>query len=1797
MNIPDTNDYDSKAIEIVRILDQYVAELKAGGAPSREELLKRHPHLAGQLDACLAGLEFIHSAEIAGAREPHMLGDFRILREVGRGGMGAVFEAEQISLGRRVALKILRFGGVSDPEAVERFKREAETVANLHHTNIVPIFAVGSERGVNYFAMQFIEGESLAELLARNRRPLAPVQVAEFGLQAAEALAHAHQRGVIHRDVKPSNLIVDRENRLWLTDFGLARRMDDVSLSLTGALLGTPRYMSPEQAVAARKQVDHRSDLFSLGATLYELLTAEPAFAGETPHDVIQQILSAEPKPIRQRVKSVPRDLETIVMKCLAKGPGQRYTAASDLAFDLRAFLDDRPIRARRASPVERTAKWLKRQERSVKLTAAAVAATLVLVIASIAGWSAYDSWRQATIQFGAINPPLVTEVLDAEGNVREVATAPMQRPAKLPTGDYKVRVSAVGELSQTFDLALPRGQQLTYELSLTDQMLWTPQEVERSFATADFGDGSAIVILGEKGIRVRRYEGQPLDWSLDLSPNGSSALADSPGFRWLWAEQYLQNSGYGQFDYRPWVSPKARDLNGDGVHDLIFAARHQPWLMAIAGDGKGILWFAGRGAELKEPLPKDWENRIVHDMRGAVWGDPITSHDCDEDGTTDVIATFVAVDNVNWTGQNRHPARRWIEAVSGRSGETIWIYELPEEWFELAAGSEAPRNLQWYFGSQGGTMSGGGSTMNFGRNLVRTHPNPSRTSTHVYCPTAVGLVSAAGQSQVACVAGTRLVMLDPQRGKAVRPPAELNVRPGIAKWAELDGDGNTDLVLLEEVPTTTLPNIATARLVGWSAARGKSLWARNLDADWPWQPGWTIDAPKWPRVVDLDRDGKAEVVVPDGRSTGGGGFPNPRTPWGAVAVLAGDTGSPRWTRKLVSIDRQIDHFIAGPDLDQDGRAELFAASITGTDYQVNIDCLSGHDGRTLWTSQWLPRHRASGFSSTYIASLDWTPAGRDGWPSLIARVVTEQGGSRESSIALFSGGTGTLASFAAEVDRVESADIDGDAVDDLVVFQSNDPDRLDARGQYHCVRGLAAEPWRRLGDLGAPVADFDGDGVDDLVRSWADGTLVATSGLSGGELWQSRVVPSDGSLGFRSAGDRRLRGDLGPRSSGDLNGDGITDILLWKRAAGRLSEMGPLYAVSGRTGELLWNAREIEVHGLANVIAAEPDDLDGDGRLEVAWLVACDYGYPARVAYAPSDAQLWLFVTSGQSGELRWSQALSPDYRQGSGSTMPYQLRDTWLRLAVDDLNGDGTRDIIAPAIRPDGLLETRALSGKDGRTLWNRLRPGEEVSHQSLQRCWITPRICDLDGNGLSEVAVIEPSSPDKSTMRPRMQIALLDAKSGRTRWTYVGEQSASNSYTHLPVDTDSFAPVILRDGPKRERVAAVLPGLMRGELVILDTDGRPTKRTLPPTHYDGGLWACDVDGDGSDEVVFKEERDLIAARPDRLDEPVWKRTFGSSPKTVLAIEPARGRRASIIAVATQAGDNRVVGLDAATGKTVWTCPGPVPRGMDGTSYLVPNELALLGANDEHLPLVLYTYGFVNCCRQAVLHDVAARAPAEASFATRGVSVTPAILTTPVHDPRWKRSLPWHSPYDNWRQALPFFGWAMFFSLVLVVVPAGYCLRLIARRQFSLLELLVLPVVLGIFFFGAFLRAPLDNDFEGLPARLAIGTVVAPNILLVAMLVRWALARQWKRITGWIAFSLLVAIVFAGLSLYTSLQREPLAAEETYDLAGWYVVWFPAVYLTACLVSIGWLLRSLGRMLWQLLQRRRLVKVSHAA
>jgi len=421
--------------------DEFTESLNRGESPDIEAFARRYPQIAALVRDVLPALQIIRppvtpsSTGPASAASLSVLGDYRILREIGRGGMGVVYEAEQISLGRRVALKVLPASPALDAKHLARFQREARTAAGLHHTNIVPVFEVGSALGVHFYAMQYIDGQSLDHVLNEMRGRLTAVAgngqrhssisqvqeetaqrlagplveqssrtfrssgpsvsashgyflaVARMGIQVAEALDYAHKRGVIHRDIKPSNLILDHSGIVWISDFGLVKHLDEeTNLTRTGDVVGTARYISPEQALVRRGPIDCRSDIYALGATLYELLTLSPAFDGADHATLLQQIALEEPTAPRQRNRAVPRDLETIVLKAMAKSPRDRYQTDGALVADLRRFVAGESIQARPLSLVERTWNWARRRPAAAALVA--VSALAVLALLGVGIWS-----------------------------------------------------------------------------------------------------------------------------------------------------------------------------------------------------------------------------------------------------------------------------------------------------------------------------------------------------------------------------------------------------------------------------------------------------------------------------------------------------------------------------------------------------------------------------------------------------------------------------------------------------------------------------------------------------------------------------------------------------------------------------------------------------------------------------------------------------------------------------------------------------------------------------------------------------------------------------------------------------------------------------------------------------------------------------------------------------------------------------------------------------------------------------------------------------------------------------------------------------------------------------------------------------------------------------------------------------------------------------------------------------------------------------------------------------------------
>ncbi|MFO0811435.1 MAG: protein kinase [Gemmataceae bacterium] len=545
------------------VIADYIDSVESGRPDDRGRLMAEYPDLADDLEAFFAGQDgaaklaqplraMAEPAATMNGLVPGVLGDFHILREVGRGGMGVVYEAVQVSLNRRVALKVLPFAATMDARQLQRFRHEAQAAAMLHHHHIVPVYGVGCERGVHYYAMQLIDGRSLADVIAERRgepssssaaahtpmkpsaassasaasdgrgdptgdrvpaAPTAPVaalstqnsrgdkayyrHVAELVAQAADALEYAHTMGVVHRDVKPANLLLDTGGHLWVTDFGLAKFDTAESLTVSGDLLGTLRYMSPEQALARHGLVDHRTDVYSLGATLYEFLTLRPAVAGDDKQDILRRIAFEEPTALRKLDKTLPAELETITLKALAKNPAERYATAGELADDLRRWLADRTIKAKPPGVRERAAKWLRRH-RPIAWSAGLAALAVLLVAAGSVGYLLSDrAARQA-------------QTAKAVGVVLQESER-FQRERKIPLALDQAKLAAAMLASGVGTPGLERRVRdrvtdLEFVAALQDKLGWERDKTSEDYAGVfrQFGIDVESLRPEEAGRRIR---------------------------------------------------------------------------------------------------------------------------------------------------------------------------------------------------------------------------------------------------------------------------------------------------------------------------------------------------------------------------------------------------------------------------------------------------------------------------------------------------------------------------------------------------------------------------------------------------------------------------------------------------------------------------------------------------------------------------------------------------------------------------------------------------------------------------------------------------------------------------------------------------------------------------------------------------------------------------------------------------------------------------------------------------------------------------------------------------------------------------------------------------------------------------------------------------------------------------------------------------------------------------------------------------------------------------------------------
>ncbi len=1319
MNTPaDDQDIDLLIAEVISLWLESSLESR----PPASELVARHPELAPALAECLVGLQQIEQGKAilagSGNRENEILEDeagfpvipdFEVLGELGRGGMGVVYEAKQLSLDRIVALKVLPFGAV-DPRTVKRFLREAETVAALAHPSIVPIYAVGVHNGLNWFAMQRIDGCPLSQWFAvATFESLAATlrEVVRVGIEAAEALEHAHQRGVIHRDVKPGNLLLDTTGKVWLTDFGLARRDVDVTATATGAMLGTPRYMSAEQIAGLDEEVDARTDIYSLGATLYEMATGRPPFTSESPLELLTQIRHDEPTPPRQMDPMIPRTLELVILKCLDKERHRRYASAAELVEDLKAIRDDKPISAKGLPVWVRASRFLKRNQRQVNAVATSVLVTIATLIAAALLWQQTEQAKLGSVRINTpaglyvanIQPHVAESLRDSRdsptANVRlgetdlRVVTTPMQQAVSLPAGDYRVRLEGAGAPSQTVNIVVK--PQESAEIEYVDRRETFPEVDIYKKLAVPISDGT-LAVLGKDSFEVfdpsrntKRNEAEipgvnsagMLRFSIPITeldatlaeavlaarPANASDQGDPPLTFAFDSEQTFQgdynvaHSGFARIER---IFADQIDLNADGNPDyLVTAARHAA-IAAISGDGR-ILWkrhlpMRFEIAAARSSYPK---NGMVNEVIVGV----TQVDDIDNDGTADLVINAALFDPSGFS-------RPHIFTLSGRDGSELSVAPLPT--------IEMRKVRQWpwsgllrhrrHFNSEQRLHRPTNTRLNLIFMRSQTHDlfndswsgNSANSALFVLPPLILGEQS---EVRIAITAtGQAVHFINLADGTAVSPAITLS-RPILRGPQRIQlADGKLGALLLTGIPGTAYTKCFLEMCV---LGDSQPQWSIPQDIGAYDFVAGAADC-SFPMALDLDGDSIDEVLSPT----------NPDMPfkWPQLNCYSA-TGKFLWSSGGVSgISPVVDRALPVGDIDSDGvidlavigLAQLSAAhtinrqDLPGTDgLRLAIDFLSGKTGDRIG---YRDEHVVASGKQMEVAEIDLVERLEN---ELVCSIVY---GSQEE-LKLSS------ATFAIDLTQLHSATV----LRGLTALASSDSQSSATKGRWFRRR---SGPYANPADAAVWIAkelkqtSFPGE---NLIASWVsanqqprlllknrNGSVRCINPVDGRNVWKAEQFHfAENPLLVLERSDGNV--DLVCNSDGDRN-------------------VNPAF-YDGETGRLRFKIESPKMDAIRFV------SLDHQSPDRYVYALAgadtsYSYGSPAK----RDQGYLLLKIDRVEARLVWWKKC-----HEGTNPGNPHRPTDP-IQI---ELNGDQVTDLITGNTK-NGRLMVEAIDGRDGRVLW---------------------------------------------------------------------------------------------------------------------------------------------------------------------------------------------------------------------------------------------------------------------------------------------------------------------------------------------------------------------------------------------------------------------------------------------------------------------------------------------------------------
>ena len=1726
-----------------QILDQYLNDMQQGRACSRAELLAKHPDLASDLSECLDGIEMIAGLDTCSNSVPQQMGDFSISEPIGQGAMGVVYRAEQISLKRPVALKVLRYAA-SGKQASKRFEREAELVATLQHPHIVPVYAFGQHESLNYFAMQLIDGESLSQWSARPETERDPKTLATWVAQVARALAHAHGRDIVHRDIKPSNLLKDKQGKIWLTDFGLARRFDDVRMSMTGAMLGTPNYMSPEQASPGRHPIDYRTDIYSLGATLFELLTGRTVFQADTPHAVLAQVLTEDAPSLSESIPGCSRDLETILIKCLASEPIGRYQTADQLADDLEAFVADRSIKARRPGPIERATRWRRQNQKAVSWATTAVAAAISLLAIGLATWSSWKSSHQGTLKIDSDEGPFVGRLISEDGEATPAFTIPTQQKIAIDAGQYQLQMWTGGRFGESQDLFVDRGQHTTISTKLPELGAFPDRTVEGIPQAWRRPVGDAIVLFHEKGITaVDGTTGKDL-WTTDAADIIKNESKPKASKRSLTAEEKLVRSFHWNWnrnqvrDYTdariPRITDSFPDVNSDQTADLLVACQKQPILFALDGASGKRIWRYGA----VPTLDKD-DKGFQHSRTGCLGQAQLIS-DIDNDGVVDVIASFYSSD---YSFGDR--IYRWQDAISGKTGKRIWRLEMPETWFD-------PKNLllpssHISFGEKRDFRhrSASGTSWQY-RNEPAFRRSRNQDTPIMSWPSQ--LVRSSNNTQASTdliftICGSRLTCVRAIDGKPSKfnagKPLELGFFCALAPVLVQNNTGQPiGLLLCEQValPDKNTNTPAQTRFTMLSTETAKSLWQYDAVCD----PGYTGVTPDWPLVEDINGDGIPEIIIGDGADLEKA-FYQGASCLASLQTLDAISGKPLWQphqrAKIRGQERQVHNLLTGPDADGDSWKDIYVVSpmhqnaTSTTPVSIFIDVVSGMTGQRIRTIQSRLPTADEGID---LQTPRWWGTSSDGSPQMLVATKDFDGQSERQSTFLIPTGTGEITHIGNQLEHpflIETTN----GQKNLLAHKPRNRNNIAATGQLISIESRSRQAFKTIGQKYRTIDDLDGDGVKDLV-SQRQGLLRALSGKTGEELWLSEMK-----IGSQ---------DVVP-AGGDVDADGVQDILNWSSFYYRGSHRNKLDLLSGRTGQKRWTTTVVNDDSGARP-ACYCRDLDVDGNMEILIL------YRPTTSRFQTRPSLRLACFDGLTGDSEWELEVSP---ADSEDISPHrQHRSRPIHFA--DVNSDGKLEIVCSRF---SSTDTQLLSvfNCNGQKLWDRSL--SDVPASFPLRTELIAVIAGSNVQGMpKQPPKIARASSTENNGQPKWTVSLdwFDGESGKrvSTWSGVGRLRRYPRLSGDPPGIWNGIPFTVLDGNKAYTGLCVQDrNSNKMELVVLDSSSSPATEVQrvevvqPENVGRGYAWTGqflveDINADGRTDVVYHDGNDLVAKT--LVDgKEIRRRAVPADWRTLREIDMARQQ---LLLHTSLDNDRRVKLINLETFETCWDLQ--IPANLAFEASLQANKHATQDSPD--IPHMLYqavNQGVNNHYETVVMAGVFDEYLGDDTKIRNSLATNPTIGIPGLDaDPRMIESLPWSGGRLIEKGVYELLASALLVAMGAIVFPFLFLQRMFRHSNWSLQTFLLLPLAFVIPYYAlqlplVYAGRSLGQDWVASFGQSAwVGKLIVASLFLPVISFFWSLvshlwASRWRSFIIIVLLTVLFSAAIGASSLIANIQRFP--------------------------------------------------------